>query len=66
MKKKILKKATAALLAAVVFTSACASQSTGNAEKNETSVSERKKELTDMELSWLLRKPGKRNGVSFF
>ena len=32
----------------------------------ETPVSERKKELTDRELSWLFRKPGKRNGVSFF
>ena len=47
MKKKILKKATAALLAAVVFTSACASQSTGNAEQNETSVSESDTEKAD-------------------
>ena len=32
----------------------------------ETSVLERKKELTDMKLSRLLQKPWKRNGVSFF
>ena len=31
-----------------------------------TSVLERKKETADVELSRLLRKPGKRNGAGFF